>query len=82
MYYTFYAHLARIDVVEGQEIQQGSVVGIQGGNPNRDPNPGYSTGSHLHFEIQAELLLYLPHETPSFLLTWKHSLTLLYMIYK
>lgn len=52
VYYTFYAHLARIDVVEGQEIQQGSVVGIQGGDPNRDPNPGYSTGSHLHFEIR------------------------------
>lgn len=52
IYYTLYAHLARIDVVEGQEIQQGSVVGIQGGDPNRDPNPGYSTGSHLHFEIR------------------------------
>ena len=52
VYYTFYSHLARIDVVEGQEIQQGSVVGIQGGDPNRDPNPGYSTGSHLHFEIR------------------------------
>ena len=52
VYYTFYAHLARIDVVEGQEVQQGSVVGIQGGDPNRDPNPGYSTGSHLHFEIR------------------------------
>lgn len=38
-YYTFYAHLARIDVLEGQEIQQGTVVGIQGGDPNRDPNP-------------------------------------------
>jgi len=52
VYYTFYAHLARIDVIEGQEIQQGTVVGIQGGDPNRDPNPGYSTGSHLHFEIR------------------------------
>jgi len=51
-YYTFYAHLARIDVTEGQEIQQGTVVGIQGGDPTRDPNPGYSTGSHLHFEIR------------------------------
>ena len=52
VYFTFYAHLARIDVMEGQEIQQGTVVGIQGGDPNRDPNPGYSTGSHLHFEIR------------------------------
>lgn len=52
IYFTFYAHLARIDVIEGQEVQQGTVVGIQGGDPNRDPNPGYSTGTHLHFEIR------------------------------
>lgn len=52
LYYTFYAHLARIDVVQEQEIQQGTVIGTQGGDPNRDPNPGYSTGSHLHFEIR------------------------------
>ena len=39
IYFTFYAHLARIDAMEGQEIQQGTVVGIQGGDPNRDPNP-------------------------------------------
>lgn len=39
VYFTFYAHLARIDVMEGQEIQQGTVVGTQGGDPNRDPNP-------------------------------------------
>ena len=39
IYFTLYAHLARIDVMEGQEIQQGTVVGIQGGDPNRDPNP-------------------------------------------
>lgn len=51
-YYTFYAHLARVDVEEGQEVEQGTVVGIQGGDPKRDPNPGYSTGSHLHFEIR------------------------------
>ena len=54
-YYTFYAHLARIDVNQGQEIEQGTVIGIQDGDPNRDPNPGYSTGSHLHFEIRKSL---------------------------
>lgn len=51
-FYTFYAHLARIDVTEGQEVKQGNIVGIQGGDPKRDPNPGYSTGSHLHFEVR------------------------------
>lgn len=51
-FFTFYAHLARIDAIEGQEVIQGSVIGLQGGDPKRDPNPGYSTGSHLHFEIR------------------------------
>ena len=54
-FYTLYAHLARIDVVEGQEVVQGNVIAIQGGDPNRDPNPGYSTGSHLHFEIRMSI---------------------------
>ncbi len=52
IFYTFYGHLARIDVVNGREIKQGNVIGLQGGDPNRDPNPGYSTGSHLHFEVR------------------------------
>ena len=55
IYYTFYAHLARIDIIEGQEIQKGTIIGIQGGDPKKDPNPGYSTGSHLHFEIRMSL---------------------------
>ena len=38
-YYTLYAHLARIDVIEGQEVLQGNVIGTQGGDPKRDPNP-------------------------------------------
>lgn len=51
-YYTLYAHLARIDTMPEQEVLQGNVIGIQGGDPDKDPNPGYSTGSHLHFEIR------------------------------
>lgn len=51
IFYTFYAHLARIDVYEGQTVMQGNVIGMQGGDPNKDSNPGSSTGSHLHFEI-------------------------------
>ena len=54
-FFTLYAHLARIDVVKGQSVVQGNVIGIQGGDPNKDPNPGYSTGSHLHFEIRLSL---------------------------
>ena len=52
IYYTFYAHLGRIDVVNGQEVIKGTVIGIQGGDPQRDTNTGYSTGTHLHFEIR------------------------------
>ena len=54
-FFTFYAHLARVDVTKGQEVVQGTVIGIQGGDPKRDPNPGSSTGSHLHFEIRMSM---------------------------
>lgn len=50
--YSFYAHLSRIDVQANQSVKQGSVVGLEGGDPNTDPNPGSSTGHHLHFEIR------------------------------
>ena len=51
-YYTLYGHLATINVINGQEVIQGNVIGTQGGDPKKDPNPGYSTGTHLHFEIR------------------------------
>ncbi|MEG2235151.1 MAG: M23 family metallopeptidase [Clostridia bacterium] len=38
-FYTFYAHLARIDITEEQEVKQGTVIAIQGGDPKKDPNP-------------------------------------------
>lgn len=50
--FTLYAHLAEIDVVQGQEVIQGTIIGTQGGDPLRDKNPGSSTGTHLHFEIR------------------------------
>ena len=37
-------HLSRIDVVPGQSVQQGQVVGALG-------NTGLSTGPHLHWEL-------------------------------
>lgn len=51
-YYSFYAHLSKIKVSQGQSINKGDVIGIEGGDPYSDPNPGYSTGHHLHFEIR------------------------------
>jgi murein DD-endopeptidase MepM/ murein hydrolase activator NlpD len=44
-YQTWYAHLSRMDVVEGQEIRQGDVVGQVGAT-------GKATGPHLHYEVR------------------------------
>lgn len=50
-FYTFYAHLSRVDVIAGQDVYKGNIIGIEGGDPENDPNPGLSTGHHLHFEV-------------------------------
>ncbi len=39
-----YAHLDTLSVVEGQEVEVGTVLGTRG-------NTGWSTGPHLHFQI-------------------------------
>lgn len=50
--YTFYAHLSSIGVKEGQEVEQGYIIGKEGGDPYTDQNAGNSTGHHLHFEVR------------------------------
>lgn len=51
IFYTFSAHLSRVDVTLGQMVGQGQVVGLEGGDQKLDPNPGRTTGHHLHFEV-------------------------------
>ena len=51
-YYSFYAHLSNIKVNVNSTVKKGDIIGIEGGDPYTDPNPGYSTGHHLHFEIR------------------------------
>lgn len=41
---TLYAHLQKVIVEEGQQVQSGQVIGLLG-------NTGRSTGPHLHYEI-------------------------------
>ncbi len=42
---TAYAHLSRIDVREGQSVNQGQFIGAVG-------STGWATGPHLHFEFR------------------------------
>ncbi len=42
---TYYAHLSRIDVLAGQEVRRGQLVGASGSS-------GRSTGPHLHYEVR------------------------------
>ena len=51
--YTFYGHLSEIDVSLGEAVEQGKIIGKEGGGEG-DPNRGTSTGAHLHFEIRNE----------------------------
>ena len=45
--YTIYAHLDRIDVVNGQQVDTGTNLGIVG-------MTGNTTGPHLHFEVRMD----------------------------
>ncbi len=42
---TLYAHMSTIKVSNGQTVQKGQVIGLEG-------TTGYSTGPHCHFEVR------------------------------
>lgn len=43
--YTIYAHMSLINVIEGQYVETGDVIGFVG-------STGASTGAHVHFEVR------------------------------
>lgn len=47
---TTYAHLQEILVGAGEEVSQGQIIALMGGQPGT-PGSGHSTGCHLHFEV-------------------------------
>lgn len=53
-FFSFYAHLSKINVERNQEVLQGNIIALEGGDPNTDANAGTSTGHHLHFEIRTK----------------------------
>ena len=44
-YVTLYGHLSKVNVVVGQTVNRGDVIGLEG-------STGRSTGPHLHFEVK------------------------------
>jgi hypothetical protein len=48
---SLYAHLSRLQVQQGEQVQARQLIGFSGGAVS-DPHAGNSTGPHLHFELR------------------------------
>lgn len=64
---TVFGHVSDIQVVAGQVVKQGEVIGLSGGTPGTKGAGLQTTGAHLHFEVHkngvaVDALPYLPVE--------------------
>jgi len=48
---TYYGHMQAIVVSVGQNVSQGQMIGLMGGQPGT-PGAGHSTGCHVHFQVE------------------------------
>ncbi|MBR5966942.1 MAG: M23 family metallopeptidase [Treponema sp.] len=51
--YTMYYHMSQLKVKEGQNVQQGDLLGLSG-------STGFSTGTHLHWEVRLNSVIVNP----------------------
>lgn len=51
-FYSLYAHLSQVFTLPDSEVKQGQIIGLEGGDPEKDILPGRSSRHHLHFEIR------------------------------
>jgi murein DD-endopeptidase MepM/ murein hydrolase activator NlpD len=56
---TYYAHLSKLLVEPGQDVDAGTIIGLGG-------NTGHSFGSHLHFEVRYKGLPLDPNDLVNF----------------
>ena len=52
--FAFYAHLKVVDVVVGQKIEAGYVIGLTGDTGNAKGMTTEAKGGHLHFELRTQ----------------------------
>ena len=50
-YATLYGHLSSIDVIVGEPLDAGQIIGLSGATPGTPGAGSVTTGAHLHFEM-------------------------------
>lgn len=63
-YRSRFCHLKRVDVSNGQKVERGQRLGLTGGDDG-DIGRGFSTGAHLHYELQLNGVLIDPMDVIS-----------------